>query len=355
MNEVEIIDAPETGLIAQVSDLEVDQETRIALCKSFEPLYKQASEWAEQANAINVTSVDDKEGMKASRELRLNLKGLRVDADKLHKKLKEDSLRRGRAIDGFRNIVKALVIPVEERLQEQEDFAKREREKQIRRLQEERAALLDECDFEHSYMSLGEMKEEAFQGLLTTAKTAHDAKIKAAEEAAAAEAKRIADEAEAERKREQEAAIERARIAEENRLLKIEKDKQEAALQKERDDREKERKALEAKQAKERAAAAAAEKKRKAEADRKLKEQQAATAKAEAAAKALQEAEEKRKREERDRIAAAAAAEKAALQADDNTKLNALAEYIETIELKSPEGKSFLISIIDDIHNFIES
>ena len=109
MNEVEIIDAPETGLIAQVSDLEVDQETRIALCKSFEPLYKQASEWAEQANAINVTSVDDKEGMKASRELRLNLKGLRVDADKLHKKLKEDSLRRGRAIDGFRNIVKALV------------------------------------------------------------------------------------------------------------------------------------------------------------------------------------------------------------------------------------------------------
>jgi len=355
MAEVEIIDKPETALIAKANELGVAEEKAVALCKVFQPFIDQAQEWAEQANSLVVTSAEDTKTMKECRSLRLNMKQIRVDVEKTRKAMKEASLREGKAIDGMANIAKFIIVPIEERLQEQEEFAKREQEKKIARLQGERSALLDDYDFDYSYIQLGEMKEDAFQGLLATAKTAHEARIKAEQEAAEAERKRQEEAAKAEAERKAKEAAERKRMEEENARLKVEQEAKEAELQKERAEREKERKALEAKQAAERKKAEAAEKKRKAEAAKKLKAEQEAKAAAEAEAKRLREAEAKRQQEEQARIEAEEAERQKALQADDGAKLDALVLHIQGIELKSEEGQEFLETITGMISDFVDS
>lgn len=352
MVDVEIIEA-ETALIEKAQ--EVDKETQLALCSSFEPYFKQANEWKEQAESIVVTSADDKQTVKEARALRLKLKQLRVDTEKTRKKLKEDSVRRGKAIDGMANIIKFLIEPCETHLQEQEDFAKREREKEIARLQGERSALMDEYEFDHSSMKLGEMAEDAFNGLLQMAKDAHEKRKRDEEERAEAERKRLEAEAKAEAERKAKEAAERKLIEEENARLKAEQEAKEAELQKEREEREKERKALEAKQAAERKKVEAAEKKRKAEAAKKLKAEQEAKAAAEAEAKRLREAEEKRQREEAERLAAEEAERQAALQADDDVKLKALVAHIQSIDLKSEDSRELLENIVLDIYRFLEA
>ena len=355
MAEVEIIDKPENVLIVKAKELGVENDKALALCSAFQPFIDQAQEWAEQADSLVVTSAEDTKTMKECRSLRLNLKQVRVETEKKRKAMKEASLREGKAIDGMANIVKFLVVPIEERLQEQEDFAKLEREKKIARLQGERSAMLDDYDFDYSYIQLGEMAEEAFQGLLKTAKDAHEARVKAEQERIAAEQKRLEEEAKAEAERKAKEAAERKRMEEENARLKAEQEAKEAELQKEREEREKERNALEAKQAAERKKAEAAEKKRKAEAAKKLKAEQEAKAAAEAEAKRLREAEEKRQREEAERLAAEEAERQAALQADDDVKLKALIEHIQSIDLKSDDSRELLENIVLDINRFIEA
>ena len=221
MAEVEIIDKPENVLIVKAKELGVENDKALALCSAFQPFIDQAQEWAEQADSLVVTSAEDTKTMKECRSLRLNLKQVRVETEKKRKAMKEASLREGKAIDGMANIVKFLVVPIEERLQEQEDFAKLEREKKIARLQGERSAMLDDYDFDYSYIQLGEMAEEAFQGLLKTAKDAHEARVKAEQEAKAA--------AEAEAKRLREAEEKRQR--EEAERLAAEEAERQAALQ----------------------------------------------------------------------------------------------------------------------------
>src|SRR6185437_11549413 len=88
-------------------------------------MFTQAEEWAARAALIKVTSVDQKREMKMARESRLALREIRIKVEHDRKRLKEDSTRRGRAIDGIANVLKALIEPLEAHLLEQETFAER--------------------------------------------------------------------------------------------------------------------------------------------------------------------------------------------------------------------------------------
>ena len=59
----------------------------------FENFFLTANEWKEKAFEIVVTDVTQKDLMKQAREARLLLKGIRTDADKVRKALKEDSIK----------------------------------------------------------------------------------------------------------------------------------------------------------------------------------------------------------------------------------------------------------------------
>ena len=355
----------------------------------FKSAFEQAEKWRTQALAIQVTSLDQKAEMKLARTIRLELKGVRVNADKARKALKADALLMGRAIDGVYNLLEAAIVPMERHLDEQEKFAERlleaERQATFARRTAELAPYLVEGQI---IPALDVMSAEQWADYLLDAKLLHNAKI---EQAQRAEAERIAAE--------QAAAAERERLRIENERLRQEAAEREAAAKAEREAAEKaqreaaakakaERDALEAKAKAEREeiqrkhaaeAAAAAEKVRKeraAAAERQriadeaaAKERTAIQAKADAERKAAEAkaqveraAREKLEREvaaknaaEAARLKAELAAKAKAARAPDKQKAINFAATVRT--LKAPtatteEGKAVMAEITAKIEGF---
>ena len=134
--------APVALVIPANSGLEI--ESLNSLRTMFEPFFTAAESWRVKALACKVTDATDLRGMKFARESRLALKEIRVAAEKKRKEAKEDSLRKGKAIDGFANILKAAIEPIESYLEDQEKFAERAEAARIAAFQEERFKLLKE-------------------------------------------------------------------------------------------------------------------------------------------------------------------------------------------------------------------
>lgn len=298
----------ENQLSVIVKESGLDQTKATFILTKFQDYFEMAANWEAKAKTLVVTSETQTAEMQMAKTGRLFLRKKRIDIEEARKELKEQSLREGKAIDGIANVLKALIIPIEEYLEKQEKFA--------------------------------ELKEAARLNLLRE------------EEAKKAEAARI----EAERA----AAAEQERIRAENARLKKEADEREAAIRKERAEAQaaadKLRKENEAKLAKQReeaemqrkkdqaAAFAEAEKVRKVN-EAKIAEEKAARAKVEAELKA------KRDKEEADRI------EKELKQeefnnAADKVKLAKLYEDLKSISLPSVNSKRS-IKIVANIRDFL--
>ena len=233
---------------------------------NFQHYFELASEWEKKAKTIVVTSGDQKEDMKLARDGRLELREKRIAIEKSRKDLKEQSLREGKAIDGIANILKALIVPIEDYLESQERFVEIQEEKKTearrleieKRLVEEDRIAAEKAAAEQERLRLEneKLKKEAQE---REQKMAAERRVQ--EEAMAAERSK----ADAERK-----AIEAKAKAERDAIeakAKAEKEKQDAKLKAERAKAEAEREKQEAKLAAEKAKA-----KEKLEAERKEKE-----------------------------------------------------------------------------------
>lgn len=307
---------PETKLAPLVLTLEpgLEQDTQQSLLTAFQGFYQSADEWRAKALSIQITRPDQIREMKLARETRLALREIRIKADKRRKEMKEDSLRRGKAIDGAFNMLAHAIEPLERHLLEQEQFINRMEEERKAKLKIEREdALRPFADV--SLYQLGEMDEATFSQLLETNRLGYAARQEAARKAEAERIERERIETEERAKREAAEAAERARIRAENEKLKAEREAAQAEARKIAEETRKEREAIEAKARAEREAAAA----------QAQKEREAREA-AEAALKA-KEAEEQRKRD------AALAAARAAAAAPDREKLVKLAADIRALEI----------------------
>jgi len=242
----------ELTIVAKESGLE---QTKVeALLSNFGKSYAEAKELSKDALAIVVTEEDQTQEMQQARAKRLALKSIRVDVENTRKSLKEQSLREGKAIDGMSNIIKALIIPIEEHLEKQEKFAElKQAERRAIKLAE-RIEKLSQFVPDVSLYNLENMTDEAFDSLLGSSKVAFEDQ-KAAE--AKAEADRIT--------KEKADAEERERVRLENIKLKEEADKRELEIKKERKAREAAEAKIKADQdAKDREAAKAEQDKREA-------------------------------------------------------------------------------------------
>jgi hypothetical protein len=240
------------------------------LLENFKNIFETAKEYEIKAREIKITDVSQVKEMQEARAIRLELKNLRVNADKKRKELKEESLRTGKAIQGIYNVVEALIVPMEKYLEDQEKFAERIEEQKKKEKELERQKQLSEFVEDTSLYNLLEMSEAGFQELLKASETAYNARIKAEKDA---EDARI--------KEEKEKQAENERIRKENEELKKEQAKKDALIQKQKEEKE----ALIKKQQ-----AELAEEKRK----RDEQEAKIAKEKAEAEEKEKKEAEEKR-------------------------------------------------------------
>lgn len=322
--QTKTIDA-ETGAIVLVTPQEVAPSTAQTLEAGFREHFANAESLRHRALAVTVKDADDREGMKEAREVRLQLRAVRVAAEKTRKAMKEESLRTGKAIDGLYNLLAYAVEPLEKDLAEKEEFALRERERQRQELRDARSVQLVNLSYS-TPVDLADLTEEQFAGILQDAKDLNDLRIARERKA---EEERIAAAKAAEEERE------RVRI--ENERLKAEAAAREAEMKAERERVAKERAESEAKAAAERRALEEAARKEREAAEAKAKAEAAARAKAEAEARALREANERREAEakaaaekaERERIAA----EKKAARAPDKAKLLSFAGTVRALSV----------------------
>lgn len=186
--------------------------TAASLWSAFGPHFRRFDEVKASAASVKPGSV------KIARSIRLEVKGIRVAAEKTRKELKEDSLRTGKAIDAFNNILLLDLKPVEDALEEIEKAEERAEAARKEKLKTERIAALEPYT-STEFFDLANMPEPEWQQLLATSQAAHENRL-AEQERARAERAAAEQAAEAERKRvEQEQAAERERLRIENQRL----------------------------------------------------------------------------------------------------------------------------------------
>lgn len=112
----------ETQLQLIIKENNLDQTKADYILNNFQNYFQLASEWETKAKSIIVTDEKQEAEMKMARAGRLFLREKRIAIEDARKKLKEQSLREGKAIDGIANVLKALIVPIEEYLEKQEKF-----------------------------------------------------------------------------------------------------------------------------------------------------------------------------------------------------------------------------------------
>ena len=174
-NEVQVLIPKEIGLEPAKTEF---------LLKQFAGFFNKAQELAKVGRELLVTREDDLEGMAEAKRIRKELQDIRTKGvEPTRKELKEQSLREGKAIDGIANVIKALIVPVEEHLEKQEKFAQIAEENRKLELLENRRELLSHYVNDVYVFNLSEMTEEVFATLLENSKKAYEAQLAAEEEA----------------------------------------------------------------------------------------------------------------------------------------------------------------------------
>lgn len=175
----------DSDLIKIVEESGLPENKTQELLSSYKDYFSKADKLVEGARSIKVTSIDQVGIMLEARECRLKLREVRLDVENTRKSLKEQSLRESKAIDGAANIIKALIVPVEEYLEEQEKFVEivEEEKKKIKvanRTLELSNYAVDDVSI---LQTLGDMSEEAYKNILGAYKKSYEAEQEALEKA----------------------------------------------------------------------------------------------------------------------------------------------------------------------------
>ena len=304
-------------------------------------------ELSDRYMVLKTNGLDDRKAFDAVHEARMDVKGRRVEVEKTRKELKEEALKYGRAVDAEAKRITALLAPIEDHLQAEEDKVTNERarikkeveEKEAARIQARVNVLFDYgCKFnglEYSMngfaISQAQVKEFTDNDFFTfcnklqemiDADNARKAEEEKKRQEEAERLAKIAAEQEAERQRLAAIAKEQA---EREAKIKAEKEAAEAKIRAEQEAIERQKREIQAQKEREEA-----ERKRKAELEAAEKAA-AEKARIEEAERIKREAEEKA---EKDRLAKIEAERQEALR-PDKEKLLAYADAIETV--KCPE------------------
>lgn len=283
------------------------------LLEAFAGLFQEAKKIVSECKDIQVKDENDIPGMKEARVNRLRLREVRIEVEQTRKELKEQSLRESKAIDGISNVIKALIVPVEEHLEEQEKFAEILQKQRLEKRFSDRILVLSKFDKDLSIYNVREMTDELFSSLVTQLQKEKDENEKARieEERLAAEEEKIRERKEEETRLEVERL--RKEAEEKNKQIEADRKKHEEEL----------RKQNEIQQA-------------KINAEKKAREQ------AEAKLKAEQELQEKKRLEEKQAIEAKKRLEeeqqRQALLAPDKEKLLELANLIDTVQMPAVQS-----------------
>jgi hypothetical protein len=309
----------ENKLAVIVKESGIEQTKAQYVLSQFQDFANQAAEWEQKTRELVITDASQTREMALAKSARMNLRDIRVAAEKTKKKLKEGILVEGRLIDAIYNFIEGITKPIEAELKEKEEFVERQEAARILKLKTDREEQLRPYGIDTQFYNLGSMSEQAFCNLLDMTKTAHEAKLAAAQKLEEERIAREKKESEEKAEREKAEVEERARVASENARLKAEAEERAAADRKriaaEKKSREKQEAAAKAEREK-----AAAEIRRANEAAEKARRE---LAEKHAEEERVRKAEEDRIDAERRRMAAAG----------DVERLKAYIEKLKQVEV----------------------
>lgn len=155
----------------------------------------EAEKLKRTAETLVVTSITDKAGMALARTTRLALKAVRVSIEHRRVELVEDALRQKQAIDADAKKLKESIEELEAKMLEQEQFAERKAEEELRLKVQRRTTEL--AVFWNSTLpmpDLGALTVDQFDTLLADAESAHTMRLERARiEREEAEARAVKD------------------------------------------------------------------------------------------------------------------------------------------------------------------
>jgi len=207
----------EPELAGVVKETGIEPASALVLQSSFSEFFGNIKAILDQAGVV--TDPEDKEHQVMARSVRLGLKGERVRVEKARKAMKKDSLTRGKAIDGFANVLKYMCEPTEAAMLEIEEHAARKVAAEKAKITAERTAELEKIGADPALYQLDKIDYDAFSELLVQIIQAQELQAKAEADAQVArEAAELAD-AEARKAQEKADAEARAKIEAENKAL----------------------------------------------------------------------------------------------------------------------------------------
>jgi hypothetical protein len=339
----------ELAVIIGSTGIERDKAEGIWL--QFESFFRDVSDCAEKVSGLEITDVSQKEEMSLARKTRIELKNIRVAAEKTKKQLKENILKEGKFIDSTYNLIANTTKPIETDLLEKEQFAKRKEEERIRRIVSERESSLLLLGVDVRFLDIAKMSDGEFSALLEKSTREHEERLYAERKA---EEERLA--------REKAEAEERSRIEAENARLRAEAEERERQLLEERAKLEAERRARDEAERRERDARELAERAEREKHAAEIRKANDAAAKAQRELREKQEAEDRARKEEAERAEAQRRADEEERRrmaaAGDKEKLSVYFDKILSIEkpiVNSDKADILLSQFIDCIDSCISS
>ena len=343
--EAEIVEKVQTPKEFQLILTQNNFELQLAqdLLKTFQPFLVTAQKWQKVVETLVITDASQTKEIELAKRARLEVTKSRIALEKSRKALKENLLRDGRVIDGFSNVCKQIIEPLEKQLLEKEEFVEREEAKRKLELKLRRETALKVFDIDTTGYVLELMPDDSYNQLLENSKLAFERKQQIAKEL---ESKRLADEkAKAEEQamirieniRLQKEALERESKSRKEReaLEKKAKDEKEIFEKKAKDEKE----ALEKKAKQERLVFAD---KLRVEIEAKKKIENELRLKQEFETRAIKQAQEETERKE---------------AAPDKEKLKEFAKQISAIQiptLTSTKGKILLETIRSQNQRYVD-
>jgi len=129
-----------------VKESGLESEEGKTLLDKFGHYEEVAKEWEVKAKKIVVINASQTTEIEMAKVVRKKFSDLRIELEKSRKVLKEQSLRKGQAIDAIARFLQSLLKPIEEHLKLQENFVKIQEEKKAEkvRIEEEKRLAAEE-------------------------------------------------------------------------------------------------------------------------------------------------------------------------------------------------------------------
>lgn len=231
-NEIVKIGTDQLDEVVKRSDLAIQESEEIK--KSYLPFVVQLAETQSQADKINFASPSELDE-NIARELRLKTVKIRTGAEKLKDDRKRMYLLRGNLEQASYNVIAASCKITEEvfiNVEKAREIAEKKRQESLRIEREEKLKPYTE---DAAMYPLGMMKDDAFEALYTSLRTAQETRIAAEKKA---EADRLAA-IEEERKRQEKIRLENIKLkkAAEEREKQFEAERQKAKVEAEERER----------------------------------------------------------------------------------------------------------------------